>query len=307
VALSGLSATTVGGAVGSYVITFAASQTLTASAGGLVGPFALVGTLSLATVGIEEAIGEMENIDQTFEIKLTPSGGDPQTVLQVPLSILNDLIPNAPAIPTPLPSYLTETQSDARYVQLTQIDTDGTMAADSDSRVASQKAIREYVAAHGGGGTVDSVVAGTNITVDATDPANPVVSATGGGGSSTPQNYLYQDDDFTAVEGVAYTVNSLPDYGAGVATVTLPASPSYDATIVFAALVEQSAFGPIWANVTYPVTFNGNGNTINATGNGSVGTSTYTTSTTTPALLIFKWDPYYTVWMVTGFANTTAL
>lgn len=31
----------------------------------------------------------------------------------------------------------------------------------------------------GGGGTVDSVVAGTNITVDATDPANPIVSASG--------------------------------------------------------------------------------------------------------------------------------
>lgn len=29
----------------------------------------------------------------------------------------------------------------------------------------------------GGGGSVDSVVAGTNITVDATDPANPVVAA----------------------------------------------------------------------------------------------------------------------------------
>ena len=29
----------------------------------------------------------------------------------------------------------------------------------------------------GGGGTVDTVVAGTNITVDATDPANPVVAA----------------------------------------------------------------------------------------------------------------------------------
>lgn len=34
----------------------------------------------------------------------------------------------------------------------------------------------------GGGGIVDSVVAGTNITVDDTDPANPIVSATGGGG-----------------------------------------------------------------------------------------------------------------------------
>lgn len=34
----------------------------------------------------------------------------------------------------------------------------------------------------GGGGTVDTIVAGTGISVDSTDPANPIVSATGGGG-----------------------------------------------------------------------------------------------------------------------------
>jgi hypothetical protein len=33
----------------------------------------------------------------------------------------------------------------------------------------------------GGGGTVDTVVAGSGISVDATDPANPIVSASGGG------------------------------------------------------------------------------------------------------------------------------
>jgi len=32
-----------------------------------------------------------------------------------------------------------------------------------------------------GGGQVDTIVAGTGITVDSTDPANPIVSATGGG------------------------------------------------------------------------------------------------------------------------------
>lgn len=37
----------------------------------------------------------------------------------------------------------------------------------------------------GGTGTVKTIVAGTNITVDSTDPQNPIVSATGGGGSST--------------------------------------------------------------------------------------------------------------------------
>lgn len=35
-----------------------------------------------------------------------------------------------------------------------------------------------------GTGTVDSVVAGSGITVDNTDPANPIVAATGGGGGS---------------------------------------------------------------------------------------------------------------------------
>lgn len=34
----------------------------------------------------------------------------------------------------------------------------------------------------GGGGIVESIVAGTNVSVDSTDPANPIVSATGGGG-----------------------------------------------------------------------------------------------------------------------------
>lgn len=35
---------------------------------------------------------------------------------------------------------------------------------------------------NGGGGIVDSVVAGTHVTVDNTDPRNPVVSSSGGGG-----------------------------------------------------------------------------------------------------------------------------
>jgi len=36
-----------------------------------------------------------------------------------------------------------------------------------------------------GGGGIQSIVAGTNITVDNTDPLNPVISSTGGGGSTT--------------------------------------------------------------------------------------------------------------------------
>lgn len=38
----------------------------------------------------------------------------------------------------------------------------------------------------GANGQVQSIVAGTNVTVDDTDPANPIVSSTGGGGGGTP-------------------------------------------------------------------------------------------------------------------------
>ncbi len=38
---------------------------------------------------------------------------------------------------------------------------------------------------------VQSVVAGTNVTVDATDPANPIVSAAGGGGGGGVENKVY--------------------------------------------------------------------------------------------------------------------
>ena len=40
-----------------------------------------------------------------------------------------------------------------------------------------------------GSGIVISIVAGANITVDDTDPANPIVSATGGGSSLAVQEY----------------------------------------------------------------------------------------------------------------------
>lgn len=50
------------------------------------------------------------------------------------------------------------------------------MASNSATKVPSQQSVKAYVDAQAGGGTVDSVVAGTNIDVDATDPANPVVS-----------------------------------------------------------------------------------------------------------------------------------
>lgn len=55
--------------------------------------------------------------------------------------------------------------------------------------------------AGGGGGTgiVESIVAGDNITVDDTDPANPIVSATGGGGGSSDRIVNVMLSDLTSV------------------------------------------------------------------------------------------------------------
>lgn len=57
------------------------------------------------------------------------------------------------------------------------------------------------VAGGGGSGIVETIVAGTGITVDDTDPANPVVSATGGGGggSTTTAIPIAVSDETTAL------------------------------------------------------------------------------------------------------------
>lgn len=54
-----------------------------------------------------------------------------------------------------------------------------------------------------GGGIVNSVVAGTNITVDNTDPANPIVSASGGAGSPGGADKQVQYNDAGAFGGEA--------------------------------------------------------------------------------------------------------
>lgn len=52
-------------------------------------------------------------------------------------------------------------------------------------------------------GIVESVVAGTNIAVDATDPANPIISAAGGGGGFTPTIFQALKNGTQATTGTA--------------------------------------------------------------------------------------------------------
>jgi hypothetical protein len=54
---------------------------------------------------------------------------------------------------------------------------------------------------------VQSIVAGTNVTVNNTDPANPIVNATGGGGTPNPSVIVLNTTDGTIVTGT--TVDTL--------------------------------------------------------------------------------------------------
>lgn len=80
----------------------------------------------------------------------------------------------------------------------------------------------------GGGGGIQSIVAGTNITVDDSDPQNPIVSASGGGGSNTLQEVLTEGNNadntielenstnITTIEqGSIYTKNKASTAGVG--------------------------------------------------------------------------------------------
>ncbi len=69
--------------------------------------------------------------------------------------------------------------------------------------------------AAGADGVVQSVVAGTNITVDNTDPANPVVSAGGGGGGMLSVDFNLTDAQIKNLRAVDYELVDAP--GAGFA------------------------------------------------------------------------------------------
>lgn len=95
-----------------------------------------------------------------------------------------------------------------------------------------------------GGGQVNSIVAGTNITVDSTDPANPIVSATGGGsfavmvptGTIDGSNVTFVFSSAPSVivldNGTTMNkTNAAPDSTAnwtGTTTVTLAVAPNFN-------------------------------------------------------------------------------
>lgn len=62
---------------------------------------------------------------------------------------------------------------------------------------------------------VQSVVAGTNVTVDNTDPANPIISAAGGGGGAATNSFMdaYKPANMNGWDSTAYFFTSRPMHG----------------------------------------------------------------------------------------------
>ncbi len=114
----------VTGAFPAWDVTFTGTLTgdqpaMTGNAAGLTVPIGQIGTLDLRTGGIEQLVTGEESITTTFEIEAQFGGTDPSTLLQIDVTVLNDGIPSSPGAPVALPTYLTETESDARYAQKT--------------------------------------------------------------------------------------------------------------------------------------------------------------------------------------------
>jgi hypothetical protein len=92
-----------------------------------------------------------------------------------------------------------------------------------------------------GSGVVVSIVEGTGITVDDTDPANPIVSATGGGGGSGGVLAFTAYNPSTAVVAASLSSTSLADIDATnlAVTFTVPASGKVAITL-----------GMLWADAS---------------------------------------------------------
>ncbi len=96
-------------------------------------------------------------------VSTTPVFGEPQDLDE---SDLADLVYPAGAVPL----------GPAFTLKNGQTELSASRFADLDPRI--------FLGAWDGVGIVQSIVAGTNVTVDDTDPANPIVSASGGGGGA---------------------------------------------------------------------------------------------------------------------------
>jgi len=108
-----------------YTIAFDASLNplpdLVGDPSALIVPTGRSGVLSTNTMEIEELLGANGRADALFEVQITDlTTGDAWTPLQVPCRLSEDIIANTPPSPSEGQSYLSEEQSDARYVKFSE-------------------------------------------------------------------------------------------------------------------------------------------------------------------------------------------
>jgi hypothetical protein len=94
---------------------------------------------------------------------------------------------------------------------------------------------------------VQSIVAGTNVTVDSTDPANPIVSASGGGGAGTVES---------VIAGAGVEVDNTDPANPIVAS-PLAASAVQPGDLGTAAAADTTAFDPAGSAATAQTTAEG--------------------------------------------------
>ncbi|MEM6884772.1 MAG: hypothetical protein AAF571_07040 [Verrucomicrobiota bacterium] len=73
-------------------------------------------TLDMKTAALATALGSSQSITLTFEYEIEDPSGDKRTLLQIPVVVRNEIIDPASITPTPAEDYLTEAQTDNRYV-----------------------------------------------------------------------------------------------------------------------------------------------------------------------------------------------
>ena len=135
---------------------------------------------------------------------------------------------------------------------------------------------------------VESVQPGTGVTVDNTDPRNPIVSATGGGSGF---NYVDKNSNYSA----AVDDYVLTDTTTAPFTVTLPNVPVNGATIIVADATAE------WA--THSITLAAGGSdTIVAAGT-SAATFVCSTKGATLRLTYYASDNWWVLEFVTGSAS----
>lgn len=123
----------------------------------------------------------------------------------------------AMATPTPTEVGLGNVTNDAQ-LKAADLDTDGTLAANSDSKIPSQKAVKTYVTAHGGGALVllESHTASSSASLDFTSR-----NATGQSGATIQSDY----EQYLIVADGIVPASSAVDFKLQVGT---GGTPTYD-------------------------------------------------------------------------------